>query len=409
MPLCRIDCPHCGQNVEVNVTSVTRSRDCPKCGKTIILQFTTKQKRTKRTALLMPSVDAMEKIAEAPHAEHQAPRSLEGNVHARMMHDPEVQQNVRKLIWGSSILAGVIVMLSTAHYFGWWGAVESMVTRTPEVVRGPSEPHVVADTPPSPSSKPVLEPVSPAPTPPPVAVVKPAPAPAVPTPAPVIVTPTAPISDQERAIRAVGSFLNAKNVDERLQFIRDVTLMEPIVRDYYTRHPDGPIIFKKIEALPRAASSSPIATFDVQLADGRTRRATAGRSATGDYRVDWASFVIYSAMDWADFSATRPTKPVFMRVLVEPGSRYDDRFPNADWFLCIKLIDPLNPDAAPLYGYVQRRSPLGQKLGLILRTHPGEPMPMMLTLKHPTQIEGKNGDQVWVEEMIGEGWITRGT
>src|SRR6478735_8731642 len=125
MALRQITCPHCEKEVELDVTSVTRTRTCPNCGQSILLELVSKQKRSKRTALMVPSVDPVEKLAQASHAERTGPQPLEGDVFERMMHDPEVRQNQRRLIWGTGILLGVIVLLCVLDRIEWSSQADS--------------------------------------------------------------------------------------------------------------------------------------------------------------------------------------------------------------------------------------------------------------------------------------------
>lgn len=366
----RIECPHCQHGVEVDDTHPDHVVDCPGCGRHIHLH------------------------------EDAAPQKLQGDVYHRMAHDPEVRRNLRRLQGGTVVVFLLIVILCVVDHFrgkddsmiaAFGGQEDATAIVAAPAAQAPSR-RIISDEgadPALPDAKSLLlrhpsDTVSAA-------------------PAPVTSQP-----DAARATKLVESFLNAKNVDERLGLIRDVKVMEPIMRDYYTSHPDGPIPFTRIEALPGTAAAPSIAFFDVHLPGGQKRRAIAGRSSTGEYRVDWASFVVYSAMDWKDFIEERPETPVFMRVLVEPGSQYSGLFADTGRFFCIKLTDPLSRSSPPLYAYAPRRSELEQALSMILREYPGEPLPMILRLKHPPQPEAKTGNQVLIEELIGEGWITRG-
>jgi hypothetical protein len=410
MALCQITCPHCEKEVELDVTSVTRSRDCPNCGKSILLELTTRQKRSRRTALVVPSVDAVEALGQASHAERAGPQPLEGDVFDRMMHDPEVRQNLRRLIWGTGILIGVIVLLCVLDRIEWssWSA-QDLPSSAPDA----SAPGVASD--PTSLERPEPEPlVAKATLPPaPSAPLSPPPAPvAIPAPpsteaAPAAVRAKPPVSDEERAMETVRSFLSAKNVDERLLTVRSLQRMEPIIRAYYVGHPDGPIPFTQITPEPVVSRGSPIRKFQVELPGGERRRATAGRLKSGDYRVDWASFVIRSEMDWDDFMQKRPSEPVFMRVFMAPAPSASPEFPASN-YLCVKLTNPLNAASPPIYGYAGRDSALEKSLNLLLRLYADEPFSVRLTLRHPAHTQGTTGsnDQVMIEQFVGEGWLS---
>src|SRR4051812_28824512 len=144
MALRQIKCPHCEHEVELDVTSVTESRECPNCGKPIVLQLSTKQKRARRTVLMVPSVDPVEKLGEAPHGDYSGPRALEGDVHDRMMHDPEVRRNIRRLAWGAGIVVVTIAVLCAAEYGHWW-SVFDRAARPPIRETSTATPASVAD------------------------------------------------------------------------------------------------------------------------------------------------------------------------------------------------------------------------------------------------------------------------
>ena len=85
------------------------------------------------------------------------------------------------------------------------------------------------------------------------------------------VAPKPPPSDEARAMEMLRSFLNAKNVDERLLTVRDLTRnLEPLIRAYYATHPDGPIPFTQITPKRAVSKNTRIRKFEVRNA-GRTK------------------------------------------------------------------------------------------------------------------------------------------
>ncbi len=122
MPLTRIICPHCEQPVEVAMTSVTRSRECPACGRTIMLQFTTQDKRQRRKALLTTAVDTgASAIPEAePAGLAVAPRVIQGDLRERMMLDPEVKQRVKIIKISVAVIILVLAVVVLGSVFHWW-------------------------------------------------------------------------------------------------------------------------------------------------------------------------------------------------------------------------------------------------------------------------------------------------
>jgi hypothetical protein len=90
-----------------------------------------------------------------------------------------------------------------------------------------------------------------------------------------------------------------------------------------------------------------------------------------------------------------------------PSPSASAEFPDTN-YLCVKLTNPLNPASPPIYGYAGRDSALERILNLLLRLYTGEPYPVRMTLKHPAQAQStaNSGDQVLIEQFVGEGWLS---
>lgn len=401
MPLTSLICPHCEQQVDMHTTSVTRSRECPHCGKLIMLQLKLKEDRTKRKALLMPVLEYEEPADEQPYSNGHAPRSLEGNVHERMMHDPEVQHNLRRLAWGGGIVVASILVLIVAHSFGWWGMLEQRFERLGKVITATPSTPVAEDPSDSPPTK--ADEKSPRPTTIPETILVTAPSEEPATPAPE----DSP-EEQAKAGRALEAFLKAKDVDERLALVRDRKLMEVKIRHYYTTHLPGPIPFDKFEKTEAPSGARFLIAFNVSLKGGKSRQALVGKGRDGNYYVDWASFVLYGDMEWPKFVVTRPPIAVTMRVLALPGDRFGGGFADATQFVCVKIINPTDPGGPPLYGYATRNTLVARATEFALRGAGKEPVPLIVRLKYPSLEESSSPDQLWIQELVAEGWLSRG-
>ena len=442
MPITRLTCPHCEQEVDVNVTDVTRSRDCPRCGRYIILQFTTKATRTKRRALLTPTTQVGELAAAAaavrsstvvarPAATstvtgREAPASMprpastrpvagippvaapltaqpfDGTPGERLLHDPDMKRKGGTLLWGLLVVAGLIALVVAADRFHWWKALGDTFTRVMAVVSPPSQDPVgqsgsVPVDPKLPTAKEVLS--------------APLQAPEMKLPEEVDSPPaTTPgvMSEQEKAMRAVKSFLEAKNLKERLMLIRDQSLMVEKMVKYYETYDPGPVAYEKIVARETSPAGVLSFAFNVVLPSGENRRVVAARSVNGQYLIDWASFVLYGDLSWKQFMDTKPTTPVLMRVLAEPGDHFNEFFPKSANLICLKLTDPRTKDSPVIYAYATSGTPLGMALEFILRKGVSEAQPVILPRKYPQEGAGPGANQVWVGELVAEGWLARG-
>lgn len=449
MPITRLTCPHCEKDVELNITSVTRSRDCPLCGRYIILQFTTKATRTKRKALLMPTVEldhpgaaptpvraaanarvkpepgvkttpaasttvVVPKKQPAPAAAAAAPAAstpvvaqiLEGTSGDRLLLDPEVKRKGNSFLLGLTLVLALIALVVAADRLHWWEKLGGTYHQIMAYISPPPPPEekgeASQDQPPQklPSSREVLSGPN---IPIPVLPDKPA-------------TPTAAKapSEQEKAQSAVAAFLAAKNVEERLPMIRDAPRMEERVRKYYQTHDSGPIAYKEIQ--PREVNPEGIMSFafNVVLSDGEARRVVVAKSggmasSGGDrYIIDWSSFVVYSEMTWKELMEKRPVTPTLLRVWVKPGNHFNRFFPDPATLHCMTLVDPLDKNSPPIYAYVQKGNSLGMVMDIFLRKGAGEPQPVILTVKFPSDSSNPEANQVWVDEFVAEGWLARG-
>lgn len=445
MPISRLTCPHCEQEVELNVTDVTRSRDCPRCGRYIILQFTTKATRMKRKALLTPTVLVGEPLAAVTRAtvvprpqgasvvtgrdtpgststtmprpvaaralagagSSPAPASMvaqayEGSPGERVQYDPDIKRKSGSLIWGSAAVLGLIALVVVADRFQWWNSMGDGFSRVWTYLSPPKPEFMgksnnVAVDPNLPSAKEVLAPSTPA-----VEMKLPEEVDIQGEPA------KETMSEQEKAMRAVKAYLEAASLKERVRLVRDQDLMVDMMVKYYETHSPGPIPYQKIVARETNPAGILSFAFNVVLPSGEERRIVLARSVNGQYLVDWASFVLYGDMTWQQFLEAKPAKPTLLRVLAEPAEHFNEAFPEAGGYVNLKLTDPASKDSPPIYAYATKGTPLGMALEFVARKSVGQPQPVMLTLKFPENVPNAEGNQVWVDELVAEGWLARG-
>ena len=206
-------------------------------------------------------------------------------------------------------------------------------------------------------------------------------------------------------MKAAIAFMNAATVEERLDRVRDRRMNEERIRSYYARQGDRPLAFERVEPLEVNAMGPFTYSFNVVLPDGARRKIMMGKAQSGDYMADWASFVIYSEMSWDEFRAKRPETPVMFRVLADREEMFGRQFNDPQGLLCIRMLNPLDPGAPPIYGYAAKSSPTARALAFVMDKNPGQPVPLMLKLSFPK--DSATDYQVWITEFIGEGWIAR--
>ncbi len=394
MPLTCIVCPHCEQSVEVQTTSVTRSRECPNCGKNIILQLTSRDGRKRRRALLTvlrKEFDVENEDADALTGRIES-RPLVGDPRDRLINDPEIQGRIKRLKWGL-VIFGSIIVFAVGNYFHWWSGSANAIVRIGQLLRGSTVPNSGGQSLPDllPTGEITVESRSSADE-----------ASRAPTPK----LPASPqLTDLKSAKNAVANFLAAKTIDERLGLVRDRSMNEKRMREYYALHGDGPVAYDRIETRDVNLQGVFTCSFNVVLEDGTRREAMVGKAKSGKYLVDWASFVLYSEMDWSELRAKRPRTGVMFRFLVSSADFFSGEFSDSRGLLCLKLVNPAEPDSPTLYGYLQKSESLGRVLMGIMEKSHGQAQPLMLKIAYPEN--GAADNQVLITEFIGEGWIAR--
>lgn len=127
--------------------------------------------------------------------------------------------------------------------------------------------------------------------------------------------------------------------------------------------------------------------------------------ASGEYKIDWQSFVIYSDVSWDELISSRPTKPVMLRVKVYPDDYYNLEFANSQEYQCYRIEDPKgNPE--PLYVYAKRTSDIGETLRKLEELVPPE-TPIPLVIRAAFLPNSQSPNQLSLVELVSNGWMIR--
>lgn len=316
------------------------------------------------------------------------PRVLSDNVVDRMVHDPEVRTNKRKFVVGLVFVLALIVLTILGNKFQWWSDISNSVAVLSQkiLVKGKVESRdaVAAETAEKNTKANGKTTAG--------------------TPAPPVTTNNPSERDQSQS--AVAAFLSAKDIAERLQHVKDPSRIEKMMREYYARAKDGPIPFEKVEEIEINPEGDNTFAYNVTLPGLDKRRMLVAKVASGPYLVDWASFVLYGEMDWNTLMEKKPENPVLMRVLAATDTFFANEFSDRNRYGCLKLTDPSQPTAPPIYAYFTSSSTMGRSLNFVMRSSLDQAVPMTLTLKYPSN--AKENNQVMIDEMVTQGWVTKG-
>ena len=451
MPLAQVVCPHCEQPVELNVTSVTRSRPCPKCGTQVMLQFMQRSGKVKRKALLVTAkpggLDFASMHDEGPTYE---PQPLPGDALERMKMDPELHEFRRRFYYGIGAVAATVVIASAVHFMMGNRKVEkvnpldasrreqtevyvsssSLKTSRIENVKRPDKRPEKLDflnvEAPPPIQQPSKQSAAAAKR---IQMVGSTLAPksglsaqgldgpggqapasalsAVPKDlfrVPRIKAQAADGHDLAKAKAVLTSFLRAGTVEERLPLVAGGAMLANRMRAWYEARPQGPVAFQKIISSTVVADGM-ASEHEVLLAKGEHRRATV-LQGEGGYFVDWPSFVFLSDMEWDAFMKSQPTAPVLFRVIAERAGHFEGGFQDSRSLACVKLSNPAEAAAQPIFAYAQKSSSIGRDLEYWLQQGGQSALPLTLRLRFPSAAESDN--QVWITELVSPSWVTRG-
>jgi len=200
--------------------------------------------------------------------------------------------------------------------------------------------------------------------------------------------------------KVIGSFLEAKNYKERLQYVRDAERLEPIMKEYYTRNPDLPIGFREPEKGWFFESSGSFLVGNIILENfGNHGVAVEWQEEDGRYLVDWESFVAYSEIPWEEIKKRRIKEPFILRARASIAAYFNFGFAEGEW-ACIQLQD-MSSDHT-IYGYIKLKDPLLGEMGRIMSRKGASHV--TVKVRHPED-DGNGDNQLLVTEVIASGWV----
>lgn len=206
---------------------------------------------------------------------------------------------------------------------------------------------------------------------------------------------TAIINEAENLAR---KFLSAQSVEELRALIRHPDVSIPRIMKL---HPDGKI---RMSGLQTFNPSQQIRQFEnilstiVRTNDFEERALIFIMTAEG-MRIDWESWEGWCEMSWEEFMSSRPTEEKIFRVKLGKTNYYNFDFSDDSKWTSYRLLS--RDEKHQIYGYVKRNAELEAALS---GTQPSSDMFLTLSLKFPPNPSSNN--QVIIERIISDGWVT---
>lgn len=401
MPATTLVCPHCEKTVEIQVSSVTRSRPCPECGQMVMLQMAEKTTKTKRRALLMTQNEPAGSTPAPGPAAFPEPQPLPGDAFERMRMDPEIHQFRRRLLMGAGTVGFIVLLLVV---WSLWPSAEPPAKTTQDMrssQAGAASSSVGGKPPAAPlaSMLPPEEPLQQVNSgnlvfrPPGSGNLKTA------TALPVV--PGGDLAKLAAAEEVLAKFLQTPEWKKRVMLVRDRLRVAPLMSIYYAKNADGPIAY---DSLVQATEISPKFSQHVVVFEGGGRRTATVEHTPAGPLVDWESFVGAGEMGWSDFLELKQAAPTLFRVLVSPAGHFENQFGDPAVLQCYSLRNISEPGAKVVYGYAEKNGTLARALDFQLQQSEDATVPMILKLKFPP--DAPVDFQVWIHELVQPGWVT---
>jgi len=192
-------------------------------------------------------------------------------------------------------------------------------------------------------------------------------------------------------------FLAATRIEDQLTLVRHPEVAETRMRGFYQKgaiDPPGLAEFNIESTVVRRGTS-----FAVKVRTrGFEEKYVAYVDSKQGLRIDWESWVGWSAMRWDEFLASKPTTARVFRVRLNPADYYNFQFSDDRKWQAYQIISP--DGGHSIYGYAERGSDVCAKLPATSDTQQSA---LMLALKFPVKTPAPN--QVLIDDLVAEGWV----
>jgi|GEM_PF-1167424 len=200
----------------------------------------------------------------------------------------------------------------------------------------------------------------------------------------------------------IADYFRATTIEEKLKYLRHPKRVEPLMRDYYSRHDIEEIgSFKLIsEFYVISLDNRPFTALLVLLNSGESVALLAEPTPEGPL-FDWESEVAYQPMAPEEFMEKRPAEALEFRVYASSDNYFSYEFSDEEKWLCFKLT--FRESEEYLFGYlpVSEREYMEKLLGSPdLRL--AEAKHLILRLRFPEG--GKGPRSVLIDEVVAERW-----
>jgi hypothetical protein len=204
-----------------------------------------------------------------------------------------------------------------------------------------------------------------------------------------------------RALDNLQHFAAATTWMDKLPYVHDSNRVRPLMKRFYE---DQKQRGKKIGS-PDSISFYRLGALQIQhivcnttSTDGQLELAMR-LEPSGDFLLDWESYVGASAMDWTDFKKLKPTVNTLFRVYAIENDYFNFEFSDNSRFICLKLLSSDNTET--LYAYCDKDSGVANELKKLLINDSSVPLTLMLAFPE----NAKSNNCVHLREIVANRWL----
>lgn len=200
------------------------------------------------------------------------------------------------------------------------------------------------------------------------------------------------------AEKLAEKFLAAKSVEEIRGLIRHPDITIPRIMKLY---PDGKLNMGGLQTfntMKQIRKSGNLISTIVRTNEFDERAMVFVITPEGT-RIDWESWEGWCEMSWEEFMTTRPTKGTIFRVKLNHTNYYNIDFSDETKWKSYTLLS--RDEKHRIYGYVEQNAGFPYNFG-----NEQESADQFLTLSLKFPANPKSNNQVIIERVVSNGWVT---
>lgn len=217
---------------------------------------------------------------------------------------------------------------------------------------------------------------------------------------------TAGVSGRKSVARAdeaeilARRFLGAARWEDTLGMIRQPDLMRPLMERWHEAHPWEPVEDFEVDATSvESVGEKPFIIIYLSREE-RPFRQIACESTEAGLKIDWETAVGYQSQTWTELRSSKPTTTTFLRVRIRREDYYNFAFDDSDRWIAFRLEHP--QQTGSIFGYVERRGPLGEELLALANSPDTRAAQVVLGLRYPEA--ARVDDQLEIVELFSKTW-----